>query len=39
LHCTRETDHAPDAGCIYVTTSSAPDEKADAERRLEDLYA
>ena len=39
LHCTRETEHAPEAGCVYVSTSSAPDKKADAERRLEELYA
>ena len=39
LHCTRETDHVPDAGCVYVSTSSAPDGKADADRLLEDLYA
>jgi hypothetical protein len=37
LHCTRETDHVPDAGCVYVSTSSAPDDKADAERRLDEL--
>ncbi len=36
LHCTRETEHAPDAGCVYVSASSAPDEKAEAERLVED---
>jgi hypothetical protein len=39
LHCTRETEHAPDVGCVYVSSSSAPDDKAEAERLLEDLYA
>ena len=39
LHCTRETEHAPDAGCIYVSSSSAPDGKAKAEQLLEDAYA
>jgi hypothetical protein len=38
LHCTRETEHAPDAGCVYVSSSSAPDGKAEAEQLLEDLY-
>jgi len=38
LHCTRETDHLPDAGCIYVSSSSAPDEKADREQLLEETY-
>jgi hypothetical protein len=39
MHCTRETEHAPDAGCVYVSTSSAPDGKAEAEGHLEELYA
>ena len=38
LHCTRETEHAPDAGCVYVSSSSAPDDKAAAEQYLEDSY-
>jgi hypothetical protein len=39
LHCTRESDHAPDAGCVYVSSSSAPDDKAEADHLVEDLYA
>jgi len=39
LHCTRESEHVPDFGCVYVSGSSAPDEKADADRHLEDRYA
>ena len=38
LHCTRETDHAPDVGCVYVSSSSAPDGKAEAEQLLEESY-
>jgi hypothetical protein len=39
LHCTRETEHAPDSGCVYVSSSSAPDEKAQAEQLLEESYS
>jgi hypothetical protein len=39
LHCTRETEHAPDAGCVYVSSSSAPDGKADSDHQVEDLYS
>jgi hypothetical protein len=39
LHCTRESEHDPDAGCVYVSSSSAPDGKAAAEQLLEDSYA
>jgi len=39
LHCTRRTEHVPDAGCVYVSASSAPDGKVEAEARLEELYA
>lgn len=39
LHCVRETAHTPDAGCVYVASSAAPDQKADDEQQLEELYA
>ena len=39
LQCVREAEHVPDAGCVFVSSSSAPDGKADAEGRLEELYA
>ena len=39
LHCSRETEHSPDAGCVFLSSSSAPDGKRDVEQRLEELYA
>src|SRR4051794_26722404 len=39
LRCTRETEHRPDSGCVYVSGSSAPDRKAAADQRLEESHA